>query len=141
GVSLSRQTMANWIIHVADKKLVLIYEQMRLKLLKEPILHADETTLQVLNEPGRDAPPIILFDYQQTRAGKHPNAFLKGFKGYLHTDGYAGYNGLLDVTLVGCWAHARREFVNAIKALPAKDTKNPILTLAKEGLQFCNELF
>lgn len=156
GVSLSRQTMANWIIHVAKEKLTPIYEQMRLALLKETRLHADETTLQVLNEPGRRAesksylwqyrtghglPPIILFDYQQTRASKHPKVFLKDFNGYLHTDGYAGYNGLPNVTLVGCWAHARRQFVDAIKALPSKTPNTSTLTIAEEGLQFCNELF
>src|SRR5690606_39053732 len=100
-------------------------------------LHADETTLQVLREPGRlatstsylwlyrtgrEGPSIILYDYQQTRASKHPRKFLSGYKGYLHVDGYAGYHGLPDVTLVGCWAHARRKFNEALKALPANVT-------------------
>src|SRR5699024_844319 len=90
---------------------------------------------------GHGLPPIILFDYQQTRASKHPKVFLKDFNGYLHTDGYAGYNGLPNVTLVGCWAHARRQFVDAIKALPSKTPNTSTLTIAEEGLQFCNELF
>lgn len=156
GVSLSRQTMANWIIHTANEKLLPLYEQMHLALLKETRLHADETTLQVLKEPGRrpesksylwqyrtghGLTPIILFDYQQTRASKHPKAFLKDFKGYLHTDGYAGYNGLPNVTLVGCWAHARRQFADAIKVMPAKTSNTSKLTIAEEGLQFCNKLF
>lgn len=156
GVALSRQTMANWIIYTAKEKLILIYEQMRLALLKETRLHADETTLQVLNEPDRPAesksflwqyqtgsgvPPIILFDYQQTRASKHPKAFLEDFKGFLHTDGYAGYNGLPNVTIVGCWAHARRYFVDAIKALPKEARNSDVLTVAEEGLRFCNALF
>lgn len=156
GVSLSRQTMANWVIHAADAKLTIIYDQMREELLKEERLHADETTLQVLQEPGRraesksylwqyrtgrDLTPIVLFDYQQTRASKHPKSFLKEFKGYLHTDGYAGYNGLPNVTLVGCWAHARRQFVDAVKALPGKIQNTSTLSIAEEGLQFCNQLF
>ncbi|WXJ95013.1 hypothetical protein MCACP_14970 [Neomoorella carbonis] len=56
---------------------------------------------------GRSAHlPLILYDYQTTRAGKHPRRFLAGFQGYLHVDGYAGYNELANVILVGCWAHA-----------------------------------
>lgn len=93
-------------------------------LLQQDILHADETTLQVLSEPdrpaksnsymwlyrtGRESSPIILYDYQQTRASKHPRRFLAEYNGYLHVDGYAGYNGIPNVTLVGCWAHARRK--------------------------------
>lgn len=72
---------------------------------------------------------------------KHPKAFLKDFKGYLHTDGYARYSGLPNVTLVGCWAHARRQFADAIKAMPAKTPNTSKLTIAEEGLQFCNKLF
>ncbi|QSQ09789.1 hypothetical protein H0A61_02170 [Koleobacter methoxysyntrophicus] len=115
---------------------------------------SDETTLQVLHEPGRsagtdsymwlyrtgrDGPSIILYDYQTTRASKHPERFLSGFKGYLHVDGYAGYNRLPNITLVGCWAHARRKFDEALKALPA-DKRNTHVA-AKEGLNFCNQLF
>jgi hypothetical protein len=78
-------------------------------------------------------------DYQTTRAGKHPSRFLTGFKGYLHVDGYAGYNELANVTLVGCWAHARRKFDEALKALP-EDKRNKAVA-AREGLEYCNRLF
>ena len=61
------------------------------------------------------APPIVLYDYQQSRAGEHPRTFLAGFRGYLHVDGYAGYESLPHVVLVGCWAHARRDFHEAIR--------------------------
>lgn len=153
GIDLSRQTMANWVLHGANTYLTLIYDRLHEHLLKRDILHADETTLQVLHEPGRepttksflwlyrtgrDGPPIILHDYQTTRAGKHPRRFLKGFKGYLHVDGYDGYNGLSEVTLVGCWAHARRKFDEALKALP-QDKRNKAVA-AREGLEFCNRL-
>jgi transposase len=154
GIDLSRQTMANWVLHGANTWLALIYDRLHEYLLKRDILHADETTLQVLQEPGREAatksflwlyrtgrdgPPIILYDYQTTRAGKHPRRFLAGFKGYLHVDGYAGYNELPDVTLVGCWAHARRKFDEALKALP-EDKRNAAVA-AREGLEYCNRLF
>ena len=76
----------------------------------------------------------MLYDYQTTRASKHPRRFLSGFKGYLHVDGYAGYNDLPDVTLVGCFAHARRKFDEALKVLP--DSKSSAKVAAKEGLDF-----
>ena len=154
GVELSRQTLANWMLYGANHWLTLLYERMHEHLLKLDILQADETTFQVLREPGRAAetksylwlyrtgsvgPPIILYEYQPTRGGQHPKKFLTGFKGYLQVDGYAGYNGLPEVILVGCWAHARRKFDEALKALP--DSKRSAAVTAKEGLEFCNRLF
>jgi pimeloyl-ACP methyl ester carboxylesterase len=154
GIELSRQTLANWMIQGSERWLRPLYERMHQHLLNQDILHADETTLQVLREPGRpaqstsymwlyrsgrDGPAIILYDYQTTRASKHPRQFLSGFKGYLHVDGYAGYNGLPDINLVGCWAHARRKFDESLKALPAGQRNAPVA--AKEGLEFCNQLF
>ncbi|MCL6576925.1 IS66 family transposase, partial [Kyrpidia sp.] len=88
---------------------------------------------------GRDGPPIVLFDYQQSRSREHPKRFLQGFKGYLHVDGYSGYHDLENVTLVGCWAHARRKFDEALKTLPPSERKKP--TAARIGLEYCNRLF
>ena len=154
GVEISRQTMANWMVQSSERWLRPLYDRMREHLLQQKILHADETTIQVLHEPGRaadttsymwlyrtgrDGPPIILFDYQTTRASKHPVRFLKEFKGYLHVDGYAGYDGIPNITLVGCWAHARRKFAEALKALPADERDTS--TTAQQGLEFCNKLF
>jgi len=154
GLSISRQTLANWMIYGANQWLSLLTDRMREHLLQQDILHADETTLQVLREPGKSAetqsylwlyrtgrmgPPIVLYDYRPTRGGEHPRNFLSGFKGYLHVDGYSGYHKVQGVTLVGCWAHARRKFDEALKALPAGQTKTE--TAAQQGLKFCNELF
>ena len=84
-----------------------------------------KTTLQVLHEPGK-APqsesymwlyrtsgdtnkPIVLYEYQPGRGAKHPEAFLKGFKGYLHTDGYAGYHNLPEeITVVAAGARQKK---------------------------------
>lgn len=154
GLTLSRQTMANWMIYGANEWLSLITDRMSEHLLRQDILHADETTLQVLHEPGKAAetksymwlyrtgrvgPPIILYDYQPTRGGERPQKFLEKFKGYLHVDGYSGYHNLQGVTLVGCWAHARRKYDEALKILPAPQDKTKTATW--QGLQFCNELF
>lgn len=154
GLELSRQTMANWLLAASDPWLKIIYDKLHQELLKKDILHADETTLQVLKEPGRstktksfmwlyrtgrDGPPIILYEYQTTRASKHPDRFLSGFKGYLQTDGYSGYGNLTNITLVGCFAHARRKFTEALKALPAEQKDKPVA--ANIGLDYCNKLF
>ena len=154
GFFLCRQTMANWML-VGAKWLEALWERLRLHLLLRPILHADETTLQVLHEEGRaaqtnsylwlyrtgrDGPPIVLFEYQPTRAAQHPRTFLKSFQGYLHVDGYVGYEGLPGIRLVGCFAHARRKFVEAINVLETARRKQGG-THAHAGLAFCDELF
>lgn len=155
GVNLSRQTLANWVLLATERHLVELYDHLRRRLLEQEVLHADETTVQVLQEPGRaaqtpsymwlfrsgrDGPPIVLFDYRPTRAGKHPAEFLSGFSGYLHVDGYAGYGGIPNVTLVGCWAHARRGFDEALKAVSASERSNGT-TASEVGLTYCNRLF
>lgn len=155
GIELSRQTMANWMIQGSTRYLEDIYNRMHEHLLLRDIAMADETTVQVLKEPGRaaeatsymwlyrsgrDGPPIALYEYQTTRASKHPVRFLKGFKGFLHVDGYAAYNGLENVTLVGCLSHARRKFTDALKALP-KTEQGTVFVTAHEGLEYCNKLF
>ena len=154
GVELSRQTLANWMIYGAHRYLRPLYERMHQQLLELDILHADETTLQVLREPdrpaesqsylwlfrsGREGPPIVLYDYKPTRSGTVPREFLSGFKGYVHVDGYSGYNGLPGVTLVGCWAHARRKFDEALNALPPNNRSPDVAS--RQGLEFCNRLF
>lgn len=154
GLDLSRQTLANWVILGATRWLSLVYGMLHEALLACKYLHADETTLQVLHEPGREAdsksymwlyrssrdgPAIVLYDYQETRAKEHPKNFLKGFKGYLHVDGYPGYHDVENAKLVGCWSHARRAFDKALKALPAEEQKK--LTAVRTGLEYCNKLF
>lgn len=154
GYAISKQTMSNWLIASSDRWLDAVYERMHEYLLKRDILHVDESTLQVLKEPGRnadvksymwlyrtgrDGPYIVLYDYQTTRAGKHPRKFLETFKGYLHSDGYDGYNNMPGIIRVGCWSHARRMYTDTIKAMPKIKKDGP--TVAEEGLAFCNKLF
>jgi transposase len=137
GLFLSRQTMANWVIRCSEDWLEPLYDRLREILLKNEVLHSDETKIQVLNEPGRAATTnsfmwlyrtsgdtdrhIVLFEYQPTRSSIHPKQFLESFKGLLHTDGYAGYHTLPDVTVIGCWVHMRRRFVDALKVIPENE--------------------
>ena len=160
GIPLSRQTMSNWILKASADHLTPVYNALHRELLRREVLHADETTLQVLHEPGKkpqsesymwlyrtggfvtdgtEERPIVLYEYQPGRGAKHPAAFLEGFRGYLHTDGYAGYHRLPEeITVVGCWAHARRKFDEALKSIAKghASAKN-----IRKGLDFCNRLF
>ena len=155
GVPLSRQTMSNWVLRTAEDWLKPVYEELHRRLLQRQVLHADETTLQVLKLEGRTARskcymwlyrtsgdaehPIVLYEYQPTRKAENAAAFLDGFSGWLHADGYAGYHRLPEnIRVVGCWAHLRRKFDEAVNALP-KDRQAGCAAL--EGLQYCNLLF
>ena len=155
GIMLSRQTMSNWLIRCAFDWLILIYELMKTKLLKHEILFADETTLQVLREPGKTAQgksymwlyrtggdadhAIVLYEYQPDRRAIHPENFLRGFSGYLHADGYDGYHKLAEeIVVVGCWSHCRRKYDEALKSLPEKARDG---TTALRGLQYCDKIF
>lgn len=67
----------------------------------------------------------MLYEYQVTREAEHPKRFLRGFRGYMHLDGYQGYEGLEAVTLDRCWAHARRKVTHALKVLPKGGEDEP----------------
>jgi len=155
GIMLSRQTMSNWLIRCAEDWLAPIYERMKAELLKREVLSADETTLQVLREPGKTAQSksymwlyrtggdaedaIVVFEYQPDRRAVHPLNFLHGFSGYLHADGYEGYHKLpANIVVVGCWSHCRRKYDEALKSLPEKEREGSTALL---GLQYCDKLF
>jgi len=156
GVVLSRQTMANWLICCALNYLALIYSLLKSHLLTETVLHADETPVQVLHEPGRSAKTksyewiyrtsgctghqIVIFDYQETRRRNHPDEFLEDFKGYLHTDGYEVYHGLPpEIIIVGCWSHCRRYWEKLYESITPATARDG--TDAERGLVYINLLF
>ena len=155
GLKLSRQTMANWLLNTSEKWLQPIYDTLREQLCKEPMLHADETTLQVLKEPGRSSTSksymwlyrtsgcakqaVVLYEYQPTRKAENAETFLRGFNGWLHADGYQGYHKLpSSIRVVGCWAHARRKFEEALQTLPKEMQKD---SPAAIGECYCSRLF
>lgn len=154
GVMVSRQTMSNWLVRCSDDWCLPIFNELQQQMVgQHDLLHADETEVQVLHEPGKtpqsksymwlyrtsgDAGhPVVLYDYRPGRGQEYPNAFLEGFSGYLQTDGYSGYNGLKDVVHVGCWAHVRRKFEEARQAVP-KGKRSPT---AEQGVAYCTKLF
>ncbi len=153
GVEIPRQTLARWVMQCGDHLQPLV-NLMRDRLLDSPVIHCDETRLKVLKEPDRDPGsqswmwvqtggppdhPVILFDYTSSRAQEVPLRLLEGYRGYLMTDDYAGYNAIAaqeGVERLGCWAHARRKFIEAQKAQPKGKTGR-----ADMALNLINKLY
>ena len=146
GVELSRTTLARWVVGMGEL-VVPLMNLLHEELLGRAYLLMDETTVQVLKEPGKapesksqlwalmsPGPPIVVFDYDPTRAGEVPRRLLAGFTGALHTDGYSGYGPAVreyDLVHLACWAHARRGFVEVLKSLGLNPKKLPANPPAK----------
>lgn len=148
GADISRQTMSRWLVAVSQK-LEPLYQRMHDLLVQQPVLWADETTIKVIQSEkrksymwvygcGTDKPPpgntssppnIVLYDYQDGRGGSHPKDFLQGYRGPLQVDGYQGYEQT-DAILAGCWAHARRKFVDAKTVQGKKKTGKADVAIA-----------
>jgi len=136
-IHISRQSMANWVIWSAKRYFTVLYDRLKEELLKYHVNQADETPC-IVSKDGRPAgsksymwvhrsgefyrdKPIVLYEYQKTRHHKHPEEFYRGYTGVLVTDGLQQYH-MLENLLPGlisanCWAHARRDFADACKAI------------------------
>ena len=165
GIPITRNNMAHWVIRGSDDWLQLMYDRLQELLLAKDVIHMDETTLEVLSEPHRPATcnsymwvvstsacdadkPIALYHYTETRASYHARAFLGNYQGFVHVDGYAGYDSLLkeskdgqppmNIILVACMAHVRRKYKEALKAVKPEDYR---YTAANQGLLYIKEMF
>jgi len=133
GAEISRANMCNWAMKVAtacEPVLSLLQKEIR----SGPLINIDETTVQVINEPGRAAStksymwvcrggslehPGLIFHYAPSRSSEVAKALLDGYSGAVQTDGYVGYDFLdhiKEIDHAGCLAHARRKFTDAQKA-------------------------
>ena len=153
GVSLSRATMSNWILVSYRDWLSPVVNRLKEELLKQSYLHIDETTVQVMNEVGRKnttdsymwvycstksgSRQIRFFDYKPGRSGAFPQNFLKGYKGFIHTDAYKGYEKVEGITRCLCWTHMRRYFVDALP----KDLNDPGGTIPSQAITYINKIF
>ena len=135
GIELPRQTLSESVLTTA-RKVEPFIAHLRTRLIHSDVMHMDETTVQVLNEPDkipqsksymwvqRAGPPdksIVLFDYDPYRRAATAEKLLVGYQGALMSDGYAAYKKVAqshEITHLCCWAHARRKFVEAQKAQP-----------------------
>jgi len=131
GIDLPRASLASWMVKVGELVQPLV-NLLRDELLASGFVQCDETRYPVLKEPGKAAtsrsylwvrhapePGIVLYDYDPSRSAEVPKRLFAGFRGFLQTDGYEGYGALgreRGIAHVGCWAHARRKFDEALKA-------------------------
>ena len=148
GVELSRTTLARWMVRMGELVVPLI-NVLRDELVERAYLLIDETTVQVLKEPGKapesksqlwammsagPEPPIVVFEYDPTRSGDVPKRLLAGFAGALHTDGYSGYAPVVreqELVHLACWAHGLRGFIDVLKSLGVNPKKLPSAAPAK----------
>jgi transposase len=156
---VSRVSMARWMIQCADFLGDIAFE-IKNYILSQNALHADETTLQVLKEPGKKAEaksymwllcsaahshPAVFFQYETSRESKCASSLLQNFSGLVHVDGYAGYNSIIEknnATRIACWAHVRRKFDVAEKdgAKDGKSIAGEFLTLIRKLFEIENEI-
>ncbi len=158
GAPIRRATLANWCIYCGMTYMKPVYEAMKKHLLERITTCADETPCQVLKEDGRTAqqksymwihctsnldglPPIMLYEYNPSRAGAVPQSFYSSFQGkYFLADGYQGYNHLPEGVLrCGCLAHFRRKFYEAIPSADRKKGKSS--SPAVKIVNLCSKLF
>lgn len=132
GVEIPRATMCNWAMKSAEAAAPLLELLLR-EIRSGPLINIDETTVQVLKEPGRSAETksymwvcrggapgktLLLYHYNTSRSSGVAKQLLTGYKGIVQSDGYTGYDFLnvsKDIAHAGCWAHARRKFKDAAK--------------------------
>jgi len=128
-IDIACSTIDGWAAQSMEA-LKPLYEKLVMDIKNEGYLQVDETTIKVLDQSKKDKAhlgyywvyhaPIsksVMFNYSPTRASNAALPILQNFEGYLQTDGYAGYNAYgkkSEVTHLGCWAHARREFERAL---------------------------
>ena len=151
GLSVNRRQLNYWQLKCTDYYFKPMYDLLKSKLIKQPILHADETYYNVLDSrtantyywvflSGKhDEQGITLYHDDQSRSGQVPTDFLGGYSGYLHCDMWQAYDQLSKATLVGCWAHVRRKFFEAVPQNASDKSKAKTgcfpKALAKPGLQ------
>ena len=152
GLQLKRGTMANWVIQLSNRYFRRLWKRMKEKLLKQGVIHADETVIQVLKEEGRSPTSesrmwvyasskradiqVRIFEYRDSRSGDCAVEFLGDFHGILIWDGFSGYKKLLDVIRAGCWAHMQRKWR---EAMPKGEIGKK--SVAAQGYNYCNRLF
>jgi transposase len=143
-LDLSRATLCGWVADVAAA-LAPIGDELRRQVVAATYLQTDDTPITILEERGSRKGRIwtyldpltrqVVFDATQTHEGDGPAAFLASFAGDLQADAYTGYDALYRtgrIQELGCWAHARRGFV---EALPTDARAAPMVALIQELYQ------
>jgi len=151
-IAISRQDMSNWqqFVFAKVKPLLVFFKEV---LKQGPVIKMDETTVQVMGEKDREDTqksymwlacggpldkPVVIYNYCETRAGENAKKILEGYKGFLQTDGYEGYDSAVkgnnDIIHAGCFAHARRYFIEAVEVSSQAEA-------AKIGVLYIKKLY
>ena len=154
GVPFTDTTLSNWMIK-ASQRLTPLIERLKERLSQNDYIQADETTLQVLKAHkgkadkksyiwmgvGMDRYKVVYMHYANNRSATVASTLFKDFSGYLQTDGYTGYNTVVQtegITHLACWAHARRKFADIIKSGVSDEASK---TYAKEAVALIQKLY
>lgn len=148
GLEVTRKNFSNWIIKAAFV-LKPIYVLLYKNIISSDICHMDETPLQVITNEANTAyiwglssskydNEAYVYIYERNRKYENAIKILNGFKGYVHSDGYDAYKRVPDAINVGCFAHARRKYMEIIKA---SDKDSDFHKLALEGKRFIDRLY
>ena len=147
GLPIHRQDLINWHMKVTDYYFKPVYSLLKEILLTQAVLHADETSYRVLESDTQktyywtflsgkqEKKPITFYHHDPHRSSQVATDFLGNYSGYLHCDMWQAYKQLPEATLVGCWAHVRRKFKEAVP--PTTKGKS----LSKQGVHYCNQMF
>lgn len=161
GVNISRQTMSNWIVRCSQMYFPPFVERMKQELLSLHVTQSDETPTQVIADSDHPNSkcymwvhrsgefytrrPIVVYEYQKGRDHQKPLDFYKDYKGVLVTDSLQQYHlvdkKLPDVTNANCWAHARRDFADAVKAADKKEPSSVRQSVVYQALQKIAEFY
>jgi len=148
GLDIRRDNLIRWHQTCVDYTLEPLYELLRRKLNTQEVIHADETSYKVIKSDHaktyywsfssgkHEAQQIALYHHNESRGNDVPNAFMKGFKGYVHCDGWRAYELMEGARIVNCWAHARRKF---FEATPKSNTNKKLP--AAIGLSLINAMY
>jgi len=146
GLRIPRSTQDGWILGLAES-LWPLYEELKKAVLEGEILFTDDTVVRLIEKGlgktrqarmwvyirGDPGPPLVVFDFTKDRRKKRPLEFLGNYQGYIHADAYRGYDELFNregVIEVGCWAHTRRRFVEAMTSRP-KEASEVVVGIAE----------
>ena len=160
GIPIVRKVLSDWCQKVFRNQLENFCELLRQELFKYRHIHADETPVEVIKTHEGKKPKqqymwvysttkwaqhqIRYFKHECGRSSDYPLKFLKGFEGYLHTDGYTGYDKTVresrgKIIRCECLVHARRHFADILKL--AKDKQNNETLLAAKAVELLDQVF
>lgn len=134
GFDLSRQTMSNWIMKADELYVSHMIDHMKQRLDNSHLVLLDETRVEVINHPDKDASkanaymwvartgpyepdPIIVFEYKRGRNHEYAYEIAPNSKAIIQSDGYEAYDKLKN-THIGCWAHCRRKYTDVLDSIP-----------------------